>query len=147
MLLLWRLVSFSTDGGKHQLGAPRHIISDTQLECIYIKFLILLNTFQTIKHNLVILTVLWSYGDCLTGGANPQVHLYAYIPDISGDIIDSKEYQIILNAVNTTPDTFKQMLKDVKDMTHKSNSPLKDALDDIKKFRQEINQRLDELKA
>ncbi|XP_060573350.1 E3 ubiquitin-protein ligase TRIM33-like [Ruditapes philippinarum] len=67
------------------------------------------------------------------------------IPDISGDIIDSKEYQVILNAVNTTYDTFQQILKDVKDMTHKSNSSLKDALNDIKKFRQEINQRLDEL--
>jgi hypothetical protein len=79
MLLLWRLVSFSTDGGKHQQGVPRHIISDTQVECIYIKYLILLNTFQTIKHSLVIPTVLWSYGDCLTGGANPQVHLYALL--------------------------------------------------------------------
>ncbi|XP_060573341.1 uncharacterized protein LOC132731221 [Ruditapes philippinarum] len=68
-----------------------------------------------------------------------------YIPDISGDIIDSKEYQVILNAVNTTSDKFQQIFKDVKDMTHKSNSSLKDALIDIKKFRQEINQRLDEL--
>ncbi|XP_060564047.1 uncharacterized protein LOC132723365 [Ruditapes philippinarum] len=68
-----------------------------------------------------------------------------YIPDISGDILDSKEYQVILNAVNTTSDKFQQILKDVKDMTHKSNSSLKDALDDIKKFRQEINQRLDVL--
>ncbi|XP_060597189.1 uncharacterized protein LOC132751094 [Ruditapes philippinarum] len=66
------------------------------------------------------------------------------IPDISGDIIDSKEYQVILNALNTTSDKFQQILKDVKDMTHKSYSSLKDALDDIKKFRQEINQRLDE---
>jgi hypothetical protein len=68
-----------------------------------------------------------------------------YIPDIAGDILDSKEYEIILNAVNTTSDKFQQILKDVKDMTHKSNSSLKDALDDIKKFRQEINQRLDVL--
>ncbi|XP_060573342.1 E3 ubiquitin-protein ligase TRIM33-like [Ruditapes philippinarum] len=68
-----------------------------------------------------------------------------YIPDISGDIIDSKEYQVILNAVNTTSDKFQQILKDVKNMTLKSNSSLKDALVDIKKFRQEINQRLDVL--
>ncbi|XP_060564060.1 uncharacterized protein LOC132723373 [Ruditapes philippinarum] len=67
-----------------------------------------------------------------------------YIPDISGVILDSKEYQVILNAVNTTSDKFQQILKNVKDMTHKSNSSLKDALVDIKKFRQEINQRLDE---
>jgi hypothetical protein len=68
-----------------------------------------------------------------------------YIPDISGDILDSKEYQVILNEVNTTSDKFQKILKDVKDMAHKSNSSLKDALDDIKKFRQEINQRLDVL--
>ncbi|XP_060595463.1 E3 ubiquitin-protein ligase TRIM33-like [Ruditapes philippinarum] len=68
-----------------------------------------------------------------------------YIPDISGDIIDSKEYQFILNALNTTSDKFQQILKDVKNMTHKSNSSLKDVIGEIKKFRQEINQRLDEL--
>jgi hypothetical protein len=68
-----------------------------------------------------------------------------YIPDISGDIIDSKEYQVFLNAVKTTSDQFQQILKDVKNMTHKSNNSLKDTLVDIKKFRQEINQRLDEL--
>jgi hypothetical protein len=68
-----------------------------------------------------------------------------YIPDISGDIIDSKEYQVIMNAVNTTSDKFQQIFKDVKNMTYKSNSSLKDALVDIKKFRQEINKRLDEL--
>jgi uncharacterized coiled-coil protein SlyX len=68
-----------------------------------------------------------------------------YIPDISNDITDSKQYQVILNAVNTTSDKFQQILKDVKNMTYKSNSSLKDALVDIKRFRQEINQRLDEL--
>jgi hypothetical protein len=68
-----------------------------------------------------------------------------YIPDSSGDIIDSKEYQVILNAINTTSDKFQQMVDDVKNMIYKSNSSLKDAFVDIKKFRQEINQRLDEL--
>ncbi|XP_060600625.1 uncharacterized protein LOC132754055 [Ruditapes philippinarum] len=68
-----------------------------------------------------------------------------YIPDSSGDIIDSKEYQVILNAVNTTSEKFQQMVEDVKNMIYKSNSSLKDAFVDIKKFRQEINQRLDEL--
>ncbi|XP_060597190.1 uncharacterized protein LOC132751095 [Ruditapes philippinarum] len=68
-----------------------------------------------------------------------------YIPDISGDILESKEYQVILNVVKTTSDKFQPILKDVKDMKHKSNSSLKDALVDIKKFRQEINKRLDVL--
>ncbi|XP_060603946.1 E3 ubiquitin-protein ligase TRIM71-like [Ruditapes philippinarum] len=69
-----------------------------------------------------------------------------YIPlDISGDIVDSKEYQAILNAVNTTSDKFQQILKDVKSMAYKSNSSLRNALTEIKNFRQEINQILDEL--
>ncbi|XP_060601542.1 uncharacterized protein LOC132754832 [Ruditapes philippinarum] len=68
-----------------------------------------------------------------------------YIPDISGDIIDSKEYQVILNAVNTTSGKFQQKVEDVKKMTYKSISSLKESLAEIKKFRQEINQRLDEL--
>ncbi|XP_060597191.1 E3 ubiquitin-protein ligase TRIM33-like [Ruditapes philippinarum] len=58
-----------------------------------------------------------------------------YIPDISGDIIDSKEYQVIFKARNNTSDKCQQILNDF----------LKEALVDIKKFRQEINQRLDEL--
>jgi hypothetical protein len=68
-----------------------------------------------------------------------------YIPDISGDIIDSKEYQVILNALNTTSDKFQQTVEDLKKMAYKSNSSLKESLAAIKKFRQEINQRLDEL--
>ncbi|XP_060571153.1 uncharacterized protein LOC132729402 [Ruditapes philippinarum] len=67
-----------------------------------------------------------------------------YISDISVDIIDSKEYQVILNAVKNTCDQFQQKVEDVKKMTYISNSSLKDALAAIKKFRQEINQRLDE---
>jgi hypothetical protein len=68
-----------------------------------------------------------------------------YIPDISGNMTDSKECQDILKAVNSTSDQYQQFVEDAKKMTNKSNSSLKDALSDIKKFRQEINQRLDEL--
>jgi hypothetical protein len=68
-----------------------------------------------------------------------------YIPDISGNIIDSKECQDILKAINSTSDQYQQFVEDAKKMTNKSYSSLKDALADIKKFRQEINQRLDEL--
>ncbi|XP_060559947.1 uncharacterized protein LOC132719988 [Ruditapes philippinarum] len=68
-----------------------------------------------------------------------------YIPDTSGNIIDSKEYQVVLKALNTTFDQYQQMEEDVKEMTAKSNRSLKGALEDIKKFRKEINQRLDEL--
>jgi hypothetical protein len=68
-----------------------------------------------------------------------------YIPDISGYIINSKQYQDILKTLNHTSDQFQQMVEDVKNMTNKSNSSLKYALAAIKKFRQEINQRLDVL--
>jgi hypothetical protein len=68
-----------------------------------------------------------------------------YIPDISGNIIDSKEYQHILKAVSTTSDQYRKMVEDVKKKTVKSNSSLSDTLAEIKKFRQEINQRLDKL--
>ncbi|XP_060586969.1 E3 ubiquitin-protein ligase TRIM71-like [Ruditapes philippinarum] len=68
-----------------------------------------------------------------------------YIPDISGNMTDSKECQDILKAVNSTSYQYQQFVEDAKKMTNKSNSSLKDALSDIRKFRQEINQRLDEL--
>ncbi|XP_060599758.1 uncharacterized protein LOC132753335 [Ruditapes philippinarum] len=68
-----------------------------------------------------------------------------YIPDISGDILDSKQYQDILKTLNHTSDQFQQMVENVKNMTNKSNISLKDALAAIKKFRQEINKRLDVL--
>ncbi|XP_060576863.1 uncharacterized protein LOC132734165 [Ruditapes philippinarum] len=68
-----------------------------------------------------------------------------YIPDISDDIIGSKEYQVILKVVDTTSDQYQQIVEDVKKMTNKSNTSVKGALADINKFRQEFNQRLDEL--
>ncbi|XP_060559951.1 E3 ubiquitin-protein ligase TRIM71-like [Ruditapes philippinarum] len=82
---------------------------------------------------------------CVTLEHQPTSCKVDYIPDISGNIIDSKEYQVILKALNTTFDHYQQMVEDAKEMTGKSNRSLKDALEDIKKFRKEINQRLDQL--
>ncbi|XP_060561848.1 uncharacterized protein LOC132721544 [Ruditapes philippinarum] len=82
---------------------------------------------------------------CVTLEHQPTSCKVDYIPGISCNIIDSKEYQIILKTLNTTFDYYQQMVEDVKEMTGKSNRSLKDALEDIKKFRIEINQRLDEL--
>ncbi|XP_060573533.1 uncharacterized protein LOC132731376 [Ruditapes philippinarum] len=82
---------------------------------------------------------------CVTLKHQPTSCNVNYIPDISGDKIDSKEYHVILNTVNTTYDQFQQLFKDVKNMVYKSNSSLKNALVNIKQFRQEINQKLDEL--
>ncbi|XP_060559965.1 uncharacterized protein LOC132720007 [Ruditapes philippinarum] len=68
-----------------------------------------------------------------------------YIPDVSGNIINSKQYKDILKTVNNISDQYQQIVKDVQKMTDKSSSSLKEALANIRKFRQEINQRLDEL--
>ena len=68
-----------------------------------------------------------------------------YIPDISGDVIDSQEYQDVLQALQNISDIYKKIVEDVKKMTTKSNNSLKTVLSDIKKYREEINQRLDEL--
>ncbi|XP_045216498.2 uncharacterized protein LOC123566453 [Mercenaria mercenaria] len=68
-----------------------------------------------------------------------------YIPDISGQVINSKEHQVILKAMDTITEQCRKKSEDVKKLTAKSNSSLTDVLADIKKFRTEINQRLDEL--
>ncbi|XP_053397062.1 uncharacterized protein LOC128556349 [Mercenaria mercenaria] len=68
-----------------------------------------------------------------------------YIPDIAGQIIDSKEYKDILKDIDTITDQCNKMSEDLKKLTAKSNSSLADVLISIKKFRKEINQRLDVL--
>ncbi|XP_053390300.1 uncharacterized protein LOC128553204 [Mercenaria mercenaria] len=68
-----------------------------------------------------------------------------YIPDISCQIINSKEHQDILKAMNTITEQCRTKLEEMKKMTSKSNISLIDVLAGIKKFRKEISQRLDEL--
>ncbi|XP_045198981.2 uncharacterized protein LOC123553305 [Mercenaria mercenaria] len=68
-----------------------------------------------------------------------------YIPDISCQVINSKEHQDILKAMDNVTEQCHKKSEDVKKITAKSNSSLTDVLADIKKFRTEINQRLDEL--
>jgi hypothetical protein len=84
---------------------------------------------------------------CVTLEHQATICKVDYIPDISGSIINSKEYQDILKAMNTTSDQYKQILGSVKRMTKKSNSSIQYVLADIKRFRKEINQRLDELES
>ncbi|XP_045207042.2 E3 ubiquitin-protein ligase TRIM33-like [Mercenaria mercenaria] len=69
-----------------------------------------------------------------------------YIPDISDQIINSKEHLDILKSLETITEQCHKKSEDVKKNTAKSNSSLTTVLADIKKFRIEINQRLDELK-
>ncbi|XP_045216853.2 E3 ubiquitin-protein ligase TRIM71-like [Mercenaria mercenaria] len=68
-----------------------------------------------------------------------------YIPNISDKVINSKELQDILKAMNTINEQCHKKSEDVMKIIAKSNSSLTYVLSDIKKFRKEINQRLDEL--
>ncbi|XP_045215515.2 uncharacterized protein LOC123565791 [Mercenaria mercenaria] len=68
-----------------------------------------------------------------------------YIPDISGQVINSKEHRDILKAMDTIIEQCCNKSKDMKKIIAKSNSSLTNVLADIKKFRKELNQRLDEL--
>ncbi|XP_060597091.1 uncharacterized protein LOC132751009 [Ruditapes philippinarum] len=68
-----------------------------------------------------------------------------YIPDISGQSINSKEYQDVLKEINDMTERCNKSLKDMKKINDESNQSLADALADINKFRTKINQRLDKM--
>jgi hypothetical protein len=68
-----------------------------------------------------------------------------YIPDISGQIIDSKEYQDVLKELNYMAERSSQSLQYMKKINDVSNKSLTEVLADISKFRADINQRLDEM--
>ncbi|XP_060576277.1 uncharacterized protein LOC132733632 [Ruditapes philippinarum] len=68
-----------------------------------------------------------------------------YIPDISGQIIKSEEYQSVLNEIDDITKKCSKTLKDIKKKNDESNKSLTDVMTDIMKFRTKINQRLDEL--
>ncbi|XP_060553394.1 uncharacterized protein LOC132714515 [Ruditapes philippinarum] len=68
-----------------------------------------------------------------------------YIPDISGQIINSKECQDVLKDLNDMTERSSKILQDMKKMNKLSNKSLTEALTGILKFRKEINQRLNEM--
>ena len=68
-----------------------------------------------------------------------------YIPDISGQVINSNECQDILKSINDMAMEANKTLQSIKQMNDNSNSSLSKALKDMKAFRTEINQWLDEL--
>jgi hypothetical protein len=123
----------------HQTSTPIHTSQSDELTTPCYKHPKEINKFYCHDHTELLCSV------CVTLGHQAIFCKVDYIPDISADIIDSIEYLAILKALNTTFDHFQRMVKDVKQMTVKSNRSLKDALKDINMFRKEINQRLDEL--
>ncbi|XP_060557926.1 uncharacterized protein LOC132718267 [Ruditapes philippinarum] len=68
-----------------------------------------------------------------------------YIPDISGQVINSTEYQDILKKIDDMTEKSSKTLQDMKKMNDKSNKSLTDALSELKTFRSKMNQRLDEM--
>ncbi|XP_060562994.1 E3 ubiquitin-protein ligase TRIM71-like [Ruditapes philippinarum] len=68
-----------------------------------------------------------------------------YIPDISGQTLDSTEFKETLKDINKLTDKCCQITKDLKQRVAKSTTSLEDALAEIENFRTEINKRLDEL--
>jgi hypothetical protein len=68
-----------------------------------------------------------------------------YIPDISGQKINSKEYQDVLKELNDMAERSSKTIQDMKKLNEVSNKSFTEAMTDIWKFRTKINQRLDEM--
>ncbi|XP_053392691.1 E3 ubiquitin-protein ligase TRIM71-like [Mercenaria mercenaria] len=68
-----------------------------------------------------------------------------YIPDISGHTIDSTDFKDTLKELDKITEECHKITADLRQMVAKSNTSLTDVLTEIKKFRDEINHRLDEL--
>ncbi|XP_045206722.2 uncharacterized protein LOC123558956 [Mercenaria mercenaria] len=68
-----------------------------------------------------------------------------YIPEISGQIINSKNYTDTLKTMDTISNQSQKISQCVQKLTAKSNTSLANVLAEIQTFREKINQRLDEL--
>jgi tetrahydromethanopterin S-methyltransferase subunit G len=68
-----------------------------------------------------------------------------YIPDISGQILDSTEFKEALKDIDKLTNKCSQITSDLKQRVAKSTTSLNDAIAEIENFRKEINKRLDEL--
>ncbi|XP_045215487.2 uncharacterized protein LOC123565763 [Mercenaria mercenaria] len=68
-----------------------------------------------------------------------------YIPDISGQFVNSREYKDIIECMHSIAEQCEQITADLKQMIVKSNDSLSDVISEIKTSRRVINKRLDEL--
>ncbi|XP_053401576.1 uncharacterized protein LOC128557679 [Mercenaria mercenaria] len=80
---------------------------------------------------------------CVTLKHTPTSCCVDYIPDISGQTIDSTEIKDTFKEQRRITEECQKVSADLKEKVAKSNTSLKDVLAEISKFRQEINQRLD----
>ncbi|XP_060571506.1 transcription intermediary factor 1-alpha-like [Ruditapes philippinarum] len=90
-------------------------------------------------HNTLICSV------CVTLQHTPTSCHVDYIPDLSGQILDSTEFKETLKDIDKLTDKCCQITKKLKQRVDKSTISLKDAIVEIENFRKEINKRLDEL--
>ncbi|XP_053387232.1 transcription intermediary factor 1-alpha-like [Mercenaria mercenaria] len=93
--------------------------------------------FYCHSHNALLCSV------CVTLKHQSTACRVDYIPDISGNIVNNKKYRKIIKEIDTMIGIFQDTAGDLKKMTEKSNASLTKVLAEIKKFRKEINQRLD----
>ncbi|XP_060599795.1 E3 ubiquitin-protein ligase TRIM71-like [Ruditapes philippinarum] len=68
-----------------------------------------------------------------------------YIPDISGQILDSIEFKETLKDIDKLTNKCSKIASDLKQRVAKSTTSLTDAVAEIDRFRKEINKRLDEV--
>ncbi|XP_060564348.1 E3 ubiquitin-protein ligase TRIM33-like, partial [Ruditapes philippinarum] len=95
--------------------------------------------FYCHDHNALICSV------CVTLEHTPTSCHVDYIPDISGQALDSTEFKEALKDIDKLINKCSQMTSDLKQIVAKSTTSLNDAIAEIDKFRKEINKRLDEL--
>ncbi|XP_060586220.1 E3 ubiquitin-protein ligase TRIM71-like [Ruditapes philippinarum] len=95
--------------------------------------------FYCHDHNALICSV------CVTLEHTPTSCHVDYIPDISGQILDSREFKETLKDIDKLTNKCSKITSDLKQRVAKSTSSLKDAIAEIDNFRKEINKRLDEL--
>ncbi|XP_060556934.1 uncharacterized protein LOC132717477 [Ruditapes philippinarum] len=83
---------------------------------------------------------------CVTHGHHQHSSCkVSYIPDISENVIDGKEYLEMLKTMDSMSEQFRKIQDRMYRLTVKANKTLANVLEDIKLFRKEINQKLDEL--
>ncbi|XP_045208281.2 uncharacterized protein LOC123560085 [Mercenaria mercenaria] len=68
-----------------------------------------------------------------------------YIPDISGETVNSPEYHDTLKDIDTVTEKWQNKTEETKKMIFMSDNSTKEVLIDIKKFRKEIDKKMDTL--
>ncbi|XP_060599765.1 E3 ubiquitin-protein ligase TRIM71-like [Ruditapes philippinarum] len=95
--------------------------------------------FYCYDHNALICNV------CVALEHTPTSCHVDYIPDISGQILDSTEFKEALKDIDKLTNKCSQITSDLKQGVATSTTSLQDAIAEIDNFRKEINKRLDNL--